>query len=398
MTALRWLTAGESHGPACTAIVEGIPAGLPLLAHHVDHELARRQRGYGRGGRQKIERDRVRFLGGVRGGETLGGPIALCIENLDYAKWADSMSAGPHEAPPERVTRPRPGHADLAGALKYDRHDARDVLERASARETASRVAVGAVCRRLLAELGVRVGSYVTRIEQAALLPAPREAPTPAEYEARFAAAEASDVRCPDEAVAQAMREAILAASHAGDTVGGVVEVVALGLMPGLGSHVQWDRKLDGRLGQAILSIQAFKGVEVGLGFEAAARRGSAVHDAILHDAVAARFTRPTNGAGGLEGGITNGMPLVVRGAMKPISTLRRALPSVDLATLAPFDAAFERSDVCAVPAAGVIAEAMVCAVLAESVLEKFGADSLSELRRNVAGYLEALAARGHRL
>ncbi len=384
MARLRWSTGGESHGPGLTAMMEGIPAGLRILAADVDGDLGRRQRGYGRGGRMKIEQDRVTFLGGVRDGETLGSPIVMAVSNRDYANWVDRMSPEPLPSPPEALTRPRPGHADLAGGLKYDRRDLRDILERASARETACRTAVGAVCRRLLAELGIEVFAHVLRIGDVV-------AHTEADYAEVRDRARASDLACADAGAEVRMREAIHAASHDGDTLGGVVEVVALGLPPGLGSHVQWDRKLDGRLAQALMSIPAIKGVEIGDGFAAATRRGSTVHDPIGYDAKSGRFTRPSNHAGGLEGGISNGEPLVCRAAMKPISTLRRALPSVDVATKEPFEAAFERSDICAVAAAGVVAEAMMLATLADAVLEKFGSDSLRELLRNVAAYREQL-------
>ena len=363
-------------------MMEGVPAGLRLLAADVDGDLGRRQRGYGRGGRMKIEQDRVTFLGGVRDGETLGSPIVMSVSNRDYANWVDRMSPEPLPSPPGALTRPRPGHADLAGGLKYDRRDLRDILERASARETACRTAVGAVCRRLLLELGVEVFAHVLRIGDVV-------AHSEAGYPEIRDRARASDLACADAGAEARMREAIHAASHDGDTLGGVVEVVALGLPPGLGSHVQWDRKLDGRLAQALMSIPAIKGVEIGDGFAAATRRGSTVHDPIGYDAKSGRFTRPSNHAGGLEGGITNGEPLVCRAAMKPISTLRRALPSVDVATKEPFEAAFERSDICAVAAAGVVGEAMVLATLADAVLEKFGSDSMRELLRNVTAYRE---------
>jgi chorismate synthase len=391
MTVVRFSTAGESHGPQVTTLLEGIPAGLGLARADVDRELARRQRGYGRGGRMKIEHDVVRFVGGVRGGETLGGPIAMVVDNRDHAAWAERMSDEPFASAPEPVLRPRPGHADLAGSLKYDRRDARDVLERASARETAGRVAAGAVCKVLLAALGARLGSRVLSIGE---VMAPPEGATDGEalLEA-CAAADESDVRVADPLLAERMREAILAASHRGDTLGGVFELVCVGLPPGLGSHVQWDRKLDGRIAQAIMSIQAIKGVELGLGFEAARRPGSLVHDAIGYDERARAFTRPTNGAGGLEGGMTNGMPLVVRAAMKPIATLKHALPSVDLRTKERLPAAFERSDACAVPAAAVVGEAMLAIVLAGAFLEKLGGDSLREVRRNLEGYREQLRA-----
>src|ERR1700678_180731 len=301
MSRLRWVTTGESHGPRLTAIVEGIPAGLPLLAEDVDIDLARRQRGYGRGGRMKIETDRVEFTAGVRGGETLGSPIAMSIANRDYANWTDRMSPAPMPATPEALTRPRPGHADLAGGLKHDRHDLRDILERASARETASRTAVGAVCRKLLAAVGIDVFAHVVAVGSASLPPLLLP---PAELRSR---SRASDLACADPEAEVHMKDAIREAAHAGDTLGGVFEVIATGVVPGLGSHVQWDRKLDGRLAQALMSIQAIKGVEIGAGFGAARVRGSEVHDAIAYDANAHRFTRPTNRAGGVEGGITNG-------------------------------------------------------------------------------------------
>ncbi len=380
------MTAGESHGPRLTTIVEGVPAGLRLLAEDVDVDLARRQRGYGRGGRMKIETDRVEFVGGVRGGETLGSPIAMSIANRDHANWLDRMSPAPMPVTPEMLTRPRPGHADLAGGLKHDRHDLRDVLERASARETASRTAVGAVCRKLLGAVGIDVFAHVVAIgpvEVGALDLPPHEV---------RALSRASDLACADAGAETRMKEAIHQASHAGDTLGGVFEVVATGAMPGLGSHVQWDRKLDGRLAQAMMSIQAIKGVEIGLGFGCARVRGSEVHDPIHYDAAARKFTRPTNRAGGLEGGMTNGMPVVCRVAMKPIATLKRALASVDVQSKIAYEAAFERSDICAVAAASVVGEAMACIVLADAVLEKFGGDSIRELSRNVAGFAAQVA------
>lgn len=366
--------------------MEGIPAGVPLLAEEVDADLARRQRGYGRGGRMKIETDRARLLAGVRGGETLGSPIALGIVNRDHENWAGRMGPAPFPSPPEALTRPRPGHADLAGGLKYDRHDLRDILERASARETAARVAVGAVCRKLLVSVGVEIFAHVVGIGPVAA------SASPLPLEELRARARASDLACADPVAEQAMRAAILETAHAGDTLGGIFEVIATGVPPGLGSHVQWDRKLDGRLAQALMCIHAIKGVEVGVGFEAARLRGSQVHDAIAYDAETRTFTRPTNRAGGLEGGITNGMPLVVRAAMKPIATLKRALPSVDVTTKETFEAAFERSDICAVAAASVVGEAMVAITLAEALLEKFGGDSLRELNDNLASYRRRLA------
>jgi len=392
---LRFTTAGESHGPALVTIVEGLPAGLPVRAADVDAQLERRMRGHGRGARMTIEQDRIEWLGGVRAGETLGSPVAMSIANRDWEHWKDVMDpeGEPGEARRRRVTRPRPGHADLVGVLKYDRTDARDILERASARETAARVAAGALARRLLEEFGVEVGSHVVSLGglRAAT---PDPLPTPLNE-----AADRSPVRVLDPAVEREIIARIDAAKKSGDTLGGEVEVVVRGLVPGLGSHVSWDRKLDGRLAALLMSIPAVKGVEVGLGFEAARRPGSAVHDPILADpargaGVRVGFGRATNHAGGLEGGMTTGEPLVVRVAMKPISTLMSPLPTVDLESGQPAAAQSERSDVTAVPAMGVIAEAMVAFALADAMLEKFGGDSLGELRRNVDGYLAALAAR----
>lgn len=378
----RWLTAGESHGPVLSAIVDGVPAGVALLAADIDDALARRQRGYGRGGRMKIETDRVAITAGVRGGQTIGGPIALSITNRDFDNWKGRMGAEPFEATPEALVRPRPGHADLAGGLKYDRHDLRDILERASARETAMRVAVGGVARMLLAQIGVEIFAHVISIGSIEATAHCTLDPDTVRLRAR-----ASDLSCADPEAEEKMREAIHEASHAGDTLGGVFEVVATGVPIGLGSHVQWDRKLDGRLAQAMMCIQAIKGVEIGLGFGAARLPGSKVHDPIAWDASASTFVRPSNGAGGLEGGISNGNPIVVRAAMKPIATLRNPLPSVHVDTKQVSGAAFERSDICAVAAASVVGEAMMANCLADAVLEKFGADSLGELLRNVEGY-----------
>lgn len=388
----RFTTAGESHGKGLLALVEGVPAGLPLDASAVDRDLARRMQGYGRGARMKIERDTVEFLAGVRAGETLGSPIAMLIRNRDWEHWADIMASEASPGPRRRaVTRPRPGHADLAGVLKYDRTDARDILERASARETAARVAAGAVARRLLEELGVEVGSHVVSLGGVRAGP-PARLPTPLNQ-----ASDASAVRVLDPAAEARMIARIDQAREAGDTLGGEVEVVARGHPVGLGSHVSWDRKLDGRLAAQLMSIPAVKGVEIGLGFEAARRPGSVVHDPIQPagpDPSAGGFRRPTNNAGGLEGGMTTGEPLVVRVAMKPIATLMAPLASVDLLTGRAAPAQSERSDVTAVPAMGVIAEALVAIVLADAVLEKFGGDSLAELRRNHAAYLDAVARR----
>lgn len=381
MTTFRFLTSGESHGPRLSAIVEGVPAGLRLLAEDVNRELARRQRGYGRGGRMKIETDQVVFTGGVRGGETLGSPIGMTIENRDHDNWLDRMAAAPLPTPPEALTRPRPGHADLSGGLKYNRHDLRDILERASARETAARTAVGAIAKTLLAAVGIDVFAHVLSIgEEVSVTPDI----SLSELKER---SRASDLACADEAAVLRMKEAIKAASHAGDTLGGVFEVVATGVMPGLGSHVQWDRKLDGRLVQSLVSIHAIKAAEIGDGWLAGTLRGSQVHDPITYDAKERRFGRTSNHAGGLEGGITNGQPVICRAAMKPIATLRKALPSVDVNSKEAFEAAFERSDVCAVAAASVVGEAMVAITLATALLEKFGGDSMIELTRNVNSY-----------
>ncbi len=391
---IRFTTAGESHGRALVAIVEGVPAGLPLVAADVDADLARRMQGYGRGARMKIEADRVQFLSGVRAGATLGSPIALLIENRDFEHWRDVMAPEPAAEPPRRkLTRPRPGHADLAGTLKYDRADARDILERASARETAARVAAGAVCRRLLAEFDVEIGSHVVALGGVTAAPPP-QLPVPLN-----AAADRSSVRCLDAAAERAMVARIDAAKEAGDTLGGVVEVVARGVVVGVGSHVSWDRRLDGRLAAALMSIPAVKGVEVGLGFALGGLPGSAAHDEIARrdgeaGAHSGGIGRKTNRAGGLEGGMTTGETLLLRAAMKPISTLMRPLGSVDLESGKPAPAQSERSDVTAVPALGVIAEAAVALTLADGYLEKFGGDSLGEMRRNFDGYLAGLERR----
>ncbi|MFN2315418.1 MAG: chorismate synthase [Gemmatimonadales bacterium] len=392
MAPLHFTTAGESHGKALVAIVEGLPAGLPVSAEWVDHDLARRMMGYGRGARMKIEKDRVEWLAGVRSGETLGSPVAMLIPNRDWANWEDVMA---HEGSPgdlrrRRVTRPRPGHADLVGVLKYDRVDARDILERASARETTARVAAGALARRLLDEFGIEIGSHVVSLGGIRVPEA--ELPVPLNP-----AADASEVRVLDRTVEAEIIARIDAAKKAGDTLGGEVEVVARGLPVGLGSHVSWDRKLDGRLAAMLMSIPAVKGVEIGLGFEAARRPGSGVHDPIATgEPLDARggFRRLSNNAGGLEGGMTTGEPLVVRVAMKPISTLMSPLKTVDLTSGSEANAQSERSDVTAVPAMGVIAEALVAFVMADAMCEKFGGDSLTEMRRNFDGYLAAAGSR----
>jgi chorismate synthase len=385
---LRYLTAGESHGPQLTTILEGLPARLPLLAEDIDGDLARRQRGFGRGGRMQIERDRVRICAGVRHGLTLGSPLALVIENRDWENWRERMAVEPVPAGAvEPATRPRPGHADLTGALKYGHADVRNVLERASARETTARVAVGAACKRLLGEFGIRVYSHV--VEIGGIAAADLDLP-PAEL---FARAEASPVRCADPDAAAKMMERIAEAGRLGTSVGGVVEVLVEGAPPGLGSYVHWDRKLDARLARAVMSIQAFKGVEVGLGFETARRLGRETLDEIYAGAAdrPAPFVRKTNRAGGIEGGMTNGEVVVVRGAMKPLSTQRAPLASVDLATGQAVQAGVERTDVCAVPAAGVVAEAVVAFEVADALAEKCGGDSLDEMRRNYDGYLASL-------
>jgi chorismate synthase len=392
---IRFTTAGESHGPALVCILEGIPAGLPLIAAQVDRELARRQQGYGRGRRMQIEHDEIEFLAGVRAGETLGSPIAMLIRNRDWRNWQEIMDPAPRDGDPalrrRAVTRPRPGHADLTGMLKYDREDARDVLERASARETTARVAAGAVCRALLSIFGVSIGSHLVHL--GGVDAAPSE-PLPADLNA---AADLSRVRTLDRDAEERMVAAIDAAKAAGDTLGGICEVVATGLPVGLGSHVSWDRKLDGRLAAAVMSIPAVKGVEIGLGFEAARRPGSDVHDEIARQADRQRtggVRRLSNRAGGLEAGMSTGEPLVVRVAMKPISTLMKPLGTVDVASGEPAAAVAERSDVTAVPAMGVIAEAMVALVLADAWMEKFGGDSLPETRRNALAYVERVAGR----
>ena len=392
---LRFTTAGESHGPALTCILEGMPAGLSLVAVHVDAELRRRQQGHGRGRRMQIEQDAVEFLGGVRAGETTGAPIAMRIVNRDWANWVDIMDPAPRDGDADgrrrALTRVRPGHADLTGLLKYDRTDARDILERASARETTARVAAGAVCRRLLAEFGVSIGSHLVHLGGIDAAP---PAPLPVDLNA---AADASPLRTLDATAEAAMMARIDQAKRDGNTLGGICEVVVRGLPVGLGSHVSWDRKLDGRLAQAMMSIPAVKGVEIGLGFDAARRAGSEVHDEMDPAPEQVRtggVQRRTNRAGGLEGGMTTGEPLVVRVAMKPISTLMRPLATVDVATGESASAAAERSDVTAVPAMGVIAEAMAAIILSGALLEKFGGDALAETRRNHDAYLSHLAGR----
>jgi len=388
---LRWLTAGESHGRALVAIYEGLPAGVEVTTADLAAALTRRRAGYGRGARMKFEQDEVEITGGVRHGRTLGGPVAIRVGNTEWPKWETVMSADP--VPPEELaelarnaplTRPRPGHADLAGMQKYGHDDARPVLERASARETAARVALGELARQYLRQsFGIEVVSHVVSIGAVCapdgVLPGPQDGPL----------VDADPVRCLDSGASAAMREEIDAARKDGDTLGGVVEVVGYGLPPGLGSHVHWDRRLDGRLAAALMSIQAIKGVEVGDGFTTARRRGSAAHDEI--EPAAGGVRRTTNRAGGIEGGMSTGEVLRVRAAMKPISTVPRALATVDVRTGEPARAINQRSDVTAVPAAGVVAEAMVALVLADAAAEKFGGDSVPEVRRNLRGYLDSL-------
>ncbi len=381
---MRYCTAGESHGKALVAVVEDVPAGVPLVSADLDRDLVRRQRGYGRGGRMLIEADRALIVSGVRFGRTIGSPVALSIGNRDWDSWLDVMAVEGERPEGSRVTAPRPGHADLPGVLKTGTDDVRDILERASARETAARVAAGGIAKALLRELGVTVGSYVERIgDVAAELPDPQAVD--------LEAAEKSDVACPDRVAAERMRAAIDGARVAGESLGGVFTVVVSGLVPGLGSYASASRRLDARIGAALLSIPAIKGVEFGDGFAAAGRVGSAVHDAILYDRDRG-LHRPTNRAGGLEGGMTNGEALVARAAMKPIPTLMTALPSVDLDTLEAVDAARERSDVCAVPAAAVVAEAEVALVLASAYQEKFGHDALADMRDALESYRQRIA------
>ena len=392
---LRFTTAGESHGQALVGILEGIPAGVALVAVDVNQELARRQQGYGRGRRMQIEKDEIEFLSGVRAGETIGSPIAMLIRNRDWKNWSEIMDSAPQVGDPNprkrAVTRVRPGHADLTGLLKYDRDDARDILERASARETTMRVAIGAVCRKMLAEFDVRIGSHVAELGHTV---AKRPDPFPEDINA---AADGSPLRTLDPDAERRMIEEIDRVKTEGNTLGGICEVVATGVCVGLGSHAAWDRKLDGRVGRAMLSIPAVKGVEIGMGFSASRSTGAEVHDEIepAPDRVrAGGVRRRTNRAGGMEGGMSSGEPIVVRVAMKPISTLMKPLATVDVATGQKAEATAERSDVTAVPAMGVIAEAMLAIVLAEAMLEKFGGDSMREMRRNYDGYLSQLENR----
>ena len=390
---LRFYTAGESHGQALLAFVSGLPAGLPIDVAFINHELHRRQLGYGRGGRQKIEKDRADIFAGVRHGQTIGAPIALRIENRDWANWGkylpvENSAEAKAAAAEKKLVAPRPGHADLAGSQKFDFHDARYVLERASARETAARVAAGAFAKLLLRELGTEIASHTTQVGHVKL----ERAATWDEIVALSKDLD-SPLRCVDPQAQDRMKAEVDAANKAGDTVGGIFEVVAHHMPIGLGSCAQWDEKLDGRLAQAVMSIQAVKGVEIGAGVAAAGSYGSEVQDEISYDQSAHRFQRSSNRAGGLEGGITNGEDVVVRGYLKPISTLRKPLGTADMVTKQPIQAAYERSDWCVVPAAGVAAEAMVALVLADAFLQKFGGDSLIELRRNFDNYAHQIAA-----
>lgn len=380
----RWLTAGESHGPQLTVIIDGVPAGLELSSEDLRGDLRRRQGGHGRGGRQKIEVDEALIMSGVRGGLTIGSPITLAIRNRDYENWLAEMTSEREGFQPKPVTRLRPGHADLAGTLKYNHSDVRNVLERASARETTSRVAAGGVAKKLLAQFGINIFSFTQSIGEIDI-----------GYDAvdvralKIEDIEASPVRCPSQELSAQMVQAIDEAGERGDTLGGTFRVIATGLPIGLGSHVHWDRKLDGRLAQAILSINAVKGVEFGAGFEGSRRPGSQAHDQI--DYTGTSFTHLSNRAGGLTGGTTNGEPIDLRAAIKPISTMKKPMQSIDLVSKESVEAHYERSDVCVVPAAGVIGEAVTALVLAEVFLEKFGGDSMAELHRNVAGYLAQL-------
>lgn len=391
MTNLRFFTSGESHGRAIMGILEGVPAGLSVSSAYIDKDLLRRQKGYGRGARMKIESDTAQILSGIRRGKTLGSPITLLIENKDWPQWEKIMSSEPINFKLKAVTRPRPGHADLAGAIKYNTHDIRNVLERSSARETAARVAVGAVAKKLLSEFNIKIISYVEGIGGISI--------QSTEYRTQntdidillsmFKKAEKSSVRCPDANASKKMISLIDKAIKEGNSLGGVFKVIVTGIPVGLGSYSHWDRRLDARLAHALMSIQAIKGVEIGPGFEMSGKFGSEVMDEIYYGG--SRFYRKTNNAGGIEGGISNGMPIVLRVAMKPIPTQRSPLSSVDIISKKAFKAVYERSDICAVPAASVIGEAMAALVIADSFLEKFGGDSMEEVKRNYKGYLKQI-------
>ena len=383
MTMLRFMTAGESHGPELTAILEGLPAGVRLDKEAIDRELRRRQQGYGRGGRMKIERDHVEVTSGVRFGETLGGPITLQVVNRDFANWNERMAAFGEPAGP-KVTAARPGHADLTGVKKYDRADVRDILERSSARETTMRVAVGAVCKEFLRQLDIDIVSQVTEIGGVAINPAHVD-------KAKLGTDVGSELNCYDAEAEQAMKKAIDEAKAAGDTLGGTFEVIVRGVPAGLGSHIQWDRRLDAKLAAAMMSIQAIKGVEIGAGFACAHLPGSQIHDEMYLDE-AGHIYRKTNRAGGLEGGMSNGEDIVVRAAMKPIPTLMQPLHTVDIATKEPVLASKERSDTCAVAAASVVGEAMAAFTIAAAICDKFGSDAMIDLQKSYYGYKERLA------
>jgi chorismate synthase len=401
MTAIRYITAGESHGKALVGFIEGIPSGLSLSTEDIDRDLKRRQGGYGRGGRMKIESDHAEILSGVRWGRTIGSPVTLLIENKDYKNWIEAMSpTAKAEGSIPAVVKPRPGHADLSGAIKYCHHDMRNILERSSARETAMRVALGAVAKRFLSEFGITLGSYVIQIGRIQVQSSKFKVQSSGrELLSIFKKAERSPVRCPEIEAEKKMINLIDRAIREGNSLGGIFEVFVLGLPVGLGSYIQWDRKLDGRLAQALMSIQAIKGVEVGLGFEMSSKFGSEGMDEIFYRAKSKEqraksentiwgFYRKTNNAGGIEGGMTNGMPVILRAAMKPIPTLRKPLRSFDIITKKPVQAAYERSDICAVPAAAVIGEAMAALTVADAFLEKFGGDSLTEVKRNYTSYI----------
>jgi chorismate synthase len=407
MSRIRFFTAGESHGKGLTGIIDGVPSGIPVTAADIDKDLRRRQGGHGRGGRMKIESDHAEILSGVRWGKTIGSPISLLIENKDWKNWEEGMSAdAAFSGSIKPVTRPRPGHADLAGALKYDHRDMRNILERSSARETAMRVGLGAIAKGVLSEFGIGFGSYVIQIGTVRSSEFKVQGSGKDHLQA-FDKAEKSPVRCPDEDASTRMVKMIDKAIKEGNSLGGVFEVFITGLPPGLGSHVQWDSKLDGRLAQAMMSIQAMKGVEIGGGFEMCGRCGSEVMDEIFYgslkpevrsqkarkERIKSGFYRKTNNAGGIEGGMTNGMPVIIRVGMKPIPTLRSPLMSVDINTKKPLSAAYERSDVCAVPAAAVVGEAMAALVMADAFLEKFGGDSRDEVAKNYHSYLSYLSA-----
>ena len=390
MTTLRYITAGESHGKALSGILEGIPSGLLLSSEDIDRDLKRRQGGHGRGGRMKIESDHAEIISGVRWGKTIGSPVTVLVENRDFNNWSEGMSSDPaFEGSIPPMTKPRPGHADLTGAIKYDHHDVRNILERSSARETAMRVALGAIAKKFLSEFNINIGSFVVQIGKVEMQDTVYRIQDAKNLLSFFEKAERSPVRCPDAAASKRMVGIINKAIKEGNSLGGIFEVYVIGAPVGLGSHIQWDRKLDGRLARALMSIQAIKGVEIGLGFEMGKRFGSEVMDEILYNQGSRIFNRKTNNAGGIEGGMTNGMPIILKAAMKPIPTLRKPLRSVDIVTKGPIKAAYERSDICAVPAAAVVGEAMSALTIADAFLEKFGGDNMTEVKRNYESYIQ---------